>query len=535
MAYGPGVPVPAKRRAQSAMLSYVLVLAAATRQPLFGSFPTSAGSGLALYADSVRAEIVKLIDAFANDAKLDALVQDLSTGTRVLGNEPSTPLAAAFAWADPQGVKQCDMTYSQKVAMNNVLGELLSPGGYQTLNTVVNSQRIIGELEEWASGNVSLVSRMWQEMVARNMSVESQTTASSSASFFELADSLGIGFEDVKYLPIAGVRPDDRSVPLEQYGNLRFLLNHSINWDWAGGGGFVKRLEQFCDFSMAIYVSTPPELQAGTSFAVRFEGHHISVNVLVKYTEDGDVTVNMTPLMVGAFPMVSLPVYSSAIGKACESPQAWGDWIWQAQWTEGQSINKQIVDDSRTFFGSLPDATLAASHVSAEHYLTKAPFDEQVQNEYQFFAGFNAELTPDNLERALEGLPYTIIHVGELTPKSTRSLKSMYHSFFNMMDFEVAAVYQKRLDTALANPHEHILLVWAGTHPLESGQPFGMVVETGHLLLELSLSPEWSTSTREPTNESNVVPLSNHVHSIMRDLDFNWMGDPLMEHNEEHH
>ena len=158
-----------------------------------------------------------------------------------------------------------------------------------------------------------------------------------------------------------------------------------------------------------------------------------------------------------------------------------------------------------------------------------------MQNEYQFFAGFNAELTPDNLERALEGLPYTIIHVGELTPKSTRSLKSMYHSFFNMMDFEVAAVYQKRLDTALANPHEHILLVWAGTHPLESGQPFGMVVETGHLLLELSLSPEWSTSTREPTNESNVVPLSNHVHSIMRDLDFNWMGDPLMEHNEEHH
>ena len=150
--------------------------------------------------------------------------------------------------------------------MHSLLSTALSEGGYYTIVAVMNRQRDIGELEEFAGqGNLTLVSRMWQLMREENITLDTDTPGINQR-FWDLADSLGISdMEKLTYIATAGKRPLSKDAALPHAGASRFVDGMGFNWEWATPPGFERRLDQFCSYSLALFLEDPDDFRPGSS------------------------------------------------------------------------------------------------------------------------------------------------------------------------------------------------------------------------------------------------------------------------------
>ena len=512
-----------------------------------------------LYEEALHGRVAELLALFEGSAQRDLLVSQLDADSgRTTGALPVSSFCADLAWCAGRGVPQCDMTYGQKAAMHAVLNAALSEGGYQTVVSVVNQQRDIGELEHMGGGeaSLSLVSQMWQRMIETNASMDMGSNA--SVSFWELADSLGVDLSNVSYMATAGKRPDSKASALPHAGANRLVDGSSISWDWSLPPGFLARLGQFCGYSLALYLEDPRSFRDGDAFAIRFQGHHVDINILVQHDRNGEVHVQNTPLMVGSFPAQAPPFYlqqaNDAAGDAgsgaapCGTRGAapcggaefveWGEWAYMAQWTEGQLHLWHGVTHFRGFVAALPPAVYAQSRFNGS-LLGQHPFAAHgIPNEYQLLAGFERNLTAQRLEEALAGFSRADVAVSSLSAQAQWELLRGMRFFTSLMAPEVAAVYYGRVEAAMGQPGATLTVISDGSPPETPGGAFYFFVVIADLLIEMTISVEWSSVVRPaPAGDEHEgsIPFNNHVHAILRDLRNPWARDPLADHLTAEH
>jgi hypothetical protein len=107
--------------------------------------------------------------ASLDEARLGKVLAAFDSPERISGRDTSrTPaFCAVLAWCIGWGVPQCDLTYPQQRALARLLTSALSDSGYQTVRAILNSHRLIGELEEVADADfVSAVAKQCPEREA---------------------------------------------------------------------------------------------------------------------------------------------------------------------------------------------------------------------------------------------------------------------------------------------------------------------------------------------------------------------------------
>lgn len=142
-------------------------------------------------------------------------------------------------------------------------------------------------------------------------------------------------------------------------------------------------------------------------------------------------------------------------------------------------------------------------------------------------------LTEEFVHSALKAFPHAFIPVMNLSTRTKWAMLSAFRYYTSMMAPEVASGYVARIAKALGDRSEKVLLSYSGDAPFDQEGHFFILIEIEHLLIELTLSPEWSLSVRPQNGQGE--PISNHIHSLMRDLRNLWSRDPLAEHIAMHH
>ncbi|KAK3284869.1 hypothetical protein CYMTET_7507 [Cymbomonas tetramitiformis] len=287
------------------------------------------------------------------------------------------------------------MSYLQRRRMHDVLSAALSPGGYQTVLAVMNRQRIISELEDPSLANASLVRKIRDALQSRNLTYPPVPTST----VFEIAEWLALDvrsgtdpFLNNTYTILAGAIPSFTTLSeISQMDTVEVLRQATVDW-FRKPRGIKKRREEFCDYSIAIFVddylldANPANHNMdgsgyrNRSFALRFEGHHLSVNVAVSVDRGSpSVVAHSTPLFIGAFPMVVLP--------APNLPPGSNVWQIQTAWTQGQSLGLQLSRDLRQFWLSLPEAIVEASYMNAAYFPQNPPLIMLTPTTFQSIAG----------------------------------------------------------------------------------------------------------------------------------------------------
>lgn len=496
------------------------------------------------YVEQVIEEVQQFLDAFNGDpgeeVKKGAMIYPVQDAMRVSNagvlnkyqgqkKREISALCGVFDWCNATGLPQCDMTYSQKAAMHRLLNAMQSEGGYQTMRGIMNSHRIIGEFEEWANAvnNRTFLGEVWQAMLDQGRSVANV----SSQNFWDLVDSLGLDTSGLQYMPLAGkyIGPISEPPPLNTSDRFNDTY-HGIRWGiWTRAPGFAARLGQFCLFNIALFAENTSTIKYGDTFGVRFEGHHFSLSMLYQYTQNGYVVQN-TPLLVGMFPVQSPPgggpnTTSASGADGCGEHE----YDYQAKWVEGQNIMRQSTKYFQMLIESLPRDVIDQIHIPASTFLSAHPFrGVGIPNEYQFLVSSEGVLTDEFIQTALSPFPHAFIPMGNLSTKTKWAALRGFQYYTTMMAPEVAAGYLARVAGALANPDERVLLAYAGDAPFVKEGHFFILIEIEHLLIELTLSPEWSLTVRPESGHGE--PISNHIHSLIRDMRNQWTRDPLAEH-----
>ncbi|MGB0504635.1 MAG: DUF3500 domain-containing protein [Pikeienuella sp.] len=396
---------------------------------------------------------------------------------RVLGRDTeNTPaFCATLAWCEPWGLKQCDLTYEQRVAMNNVLAVALSGLGYQSLLATVNRQRIIGELEDVGDGAVV------GEIAKRcNLSLRS---------IYDTPPTCYNGTPlDQRYVVVGGDgKPDAKG-------------NYDVTWSWPGGAPKTKvRHEQFCDYSLAIF-----GVVGGPKWALRFEGHHTTINITAEQTQGG-VVVHQSPLFLGAFPIVAPP-----------APDA-SDLSKQMAWVNGQQFMSATVDDVRALIENMPGPVA----VGVDDFNQVSPLLQDVVPPY---LDNSLAIAPT---KASQSYPLTTVPVASLSDDAIWRLTMLYRRFFDAMHPAVGDQYTRNLE-ALLSPEQFIFVTVGGEKATGSGENVYLRVVVGDYLIELVADNQWSTQHIQ-------APTANHLHAMFRDLSFQWDYDPSRAVEPHHH
>lgn len=149
-------------------------------------------------------------------------------------DESKTPsFYAVLAWCVGCGVPRCSLPYEGQRALDVLLATALSDTGYQTVRAILNSHRIIGELEELADDTIiGDAAKMCPNLLARSV--------------FDIPlECLPNGNPAPPYVAVGGNTPSNTKG------------KDVIQWEWPGGvPGLSKRRQQFCDHAVAV-LGTP--------------------------------------------------------------------------------------------------------------------------------------------------------------------------------------------------------------------------------------------------------------------------------------
>ncbi|CAK0792448.1 unnamed protein product, partial [Prorocentrum cordatum] len=486
--------------------------------------------GLKMWADGLAASIVALLAEFQGSPELlERLVHPLDGEERISalqyeGNKwENLTFCAIFAWCTPHGPALCDMSYTQKLQTQYVLTEAFSPGGYQTLMAVMNRHQVIGELEELVT------SECHDKAEQIYAALQGGAFLPENSDIWDAAAVAGVDISNCSYFAVAGARPSDPGSDWPEYGADRFNETAHVAWHWGSTPGWEGRLRQFCDFSFSLFLEDPASFAVGQAFGFRFEGHHLSANMVVTYDADGVPRVTATPLMLGAFPMASPPITDAASGSIGGLEMS--GFQLHSKWVESQLLLFHLTRHLRSFFQLLTPEQQGASLIDPSYVPQTAPFKKTLPNEFQFLASMTANLTQDHVEESLEGLPHIELETTALSMEAKWHLLKAFSSYSGLLSSEVGVLYSSRVNNALADGGGRVTLAWAGGPTDDPYSVWGCFVLVGDLIVELFQTNEWSVEF----NAGDMRMKANHVHTMMRDLRNAWHLDPLETHMHEGH
>lgn len=447
-----------------------------------GRADNHAEPALALYVNEVTSAARLFLEALTEEQR-NKVMAPFDSPERVTGRDTRhTPaFCAVLAWCVGWGLPHCSLTYPQQRALTRLLATALSDSGYQTVRAILNSHRLIGELERVADADfVGEVAKQCETLEADSV--------------FDLpAQCLPDGKPAPGYAALGGAAPTDSAG------------NYTIVWRWPNGPpGFKVRHEQFCDHNIAFF-GTP----GSDRWAFRFEGHHLTVNITFERdAATGHYRVAATPLFLGSFPMIAPP-----------SP-APDDTGLQLTWTSSQELMRDTVDHVRRFVAALPAASRQSAFVAGDRFPQAAPL------RLDQFPNWLLSSTQVDPTAPLPTAP-TTFSTTDLDDIAAWHLRLVFRRYFDTLHPVIGDRYGATLDRLLAEGTP-LSILWAGAPPEVPGGPIFLHVTVGSLLLEINADNEWSTQHR-------AVPRANHLHSMFRDLSFRWDYDASLRQDADHH
>ena len=467
-----------KRRRHLSAAGSLLTLGIAKLALATGVEASKEQANLNRYSEKVAEAAQQLIE-LTPTSQLNQLKESFNSPKRTSGRETqATPsFCGVLAWCKPQGLPQGAMNHEQLSGLHRLLRAALSSGGYQSLLSVMNRQRIIGEME-----NISE-----KASVATAAKLYPSAQAESIQSFPSLAD------------------PNQRNW-YPSVGGMTTPPNSKLEWIWQPPG-FTTRREQFEDYSLLISGNPGKDKFWG----LRFEGHHITINLTFEKNRNGITKVYGSPLFLGAFPMV---VPTSPSKESFKNTQ------WE--WTQGQSLLLGVTESLKGFTLSLPEKHQIDSKILPERFEQAAPLLADTPPPFLISA-----LGTKPSQKAIKNYPYIDLNPKKLSDTATWHLQQAFEVYFSPMRFDVANQYRQRLRDALA-ANKRIRFSWSGGELEDIGSHHYSYLEIDGLLLELLQSNQFSA-------QHDSAPSGNHVHGMLRDLKFDWQRpNPMSQHHQKH-
>lgn len=458
------IDFPRLPRAGTAAALLCLPSAVYIAQP--ASADTSDRTANPVYMDQVTQLAKDYIASFTADQRSD-IQYPFYDKNRLQGRdtENTENFCASVIWCKPWGIGYCQLSDDQKTALNAVMETALGSAGYQTILSIWRLNLILGEMEDIGNARYAAeVAKLCPDL--------------RSASVFDIPEHCRpASYGDQQPATLGGGMPPDKSGEYE------------IKWAPPTVPGLIGRHKDACEYALAVFGEPGSD-----AWSLRFEGHHVSVNLtyLRKEGESG-YTVDATPLFLGAVPAIVPPPPADVDDET----------LWS--WSAGMSLFGSQITNIRNFISSLPETVIEDSWFKHDD-LSAAPF---VQN-----------TPPTWLETGLTDHPSAItgaikVKVSTMSEEAKYFLSEFYKRFFETMPTSAAERKTRYLKEILADEEAEISIAWSGQKPLaEDGNVFLQVI-VGSLLVEALTSFEWSTVVPH-------TPESNHFHAIMRDLDFEW-------------
>lgn len=446
-----------------------------------GAHSTAIGDmSVTLYAADVAKIARELIDA-TPESQRTKLNLGFDDAARFTGTDTSqTPtFCKVLEWC-PQGwgIEVCEMNTVQRHTLHRLLNRALSGGGYTTVVTAMNRNRIYGEMA--AVSDTGLVAKIREE----------HPDLTGAASIFALGEMAGIDVAD-KYPTIGGART--------QSGE------DIIDWSWEDIADLETRYQQSCSYAFSIFGNPEDE-----KWSLRFEGHHLTVNLTFLSDDEGGMQVFSTPLFIGAFPMV-IP----------EDPFDPEEIDTQWRWTQGQVLMTALVHHLRQFWLHVPEDLRSQAQIRQESFKQHGPMVMDTPTS-SLVAALGTSVDGDVIEQ----YPHIDVAVSELSVEALWNLRQAYSFYFQIMNPNLEAHYADRFDDAL-DGEGGLTLAWSGDDLTQLGSDHYSYLVVDDLLLEVLQSGQF-TIQHDPNFSGN------HVHSMLRDLRFDW-EDPMATHHHDHH
>lgn len=402
------------------------------------------------------------------------------TSSRDASRTPA--FCAVLAWCVPGwGLPTGGLSFEQRTAFERLLAVALGSQGYGTITAVRNRQLLIGTLEEAASPTAIRTALA---------TLPADTAAPTIAALLDLLAAAGVELPKAvaDAVSIGGMNPGEE------------------NWVWPPPG-LAARWTQFEDYAVSVF-GDPGRPGAEATWSLRFEGHHLSVNLT--FLRAGDHwEIHGTPLFIGAYPIV-VPPPNGAGGPG--DPLAW---------QQGQSLGLGITHAAKAFWRAMREEQRAAAHRAPTAYVQRSPLLNLTPT-----AEMLAALAVDPPTEAIAAGPHVRALADELPPAARRALTTLYEELITTLHPDVAAIYRDRLEAVLAAGS--VVATWAGGDLTDPGSQHFSSIRLGPLLIELLQTPQYSVSSAR-------VPWSNHLHVMLRDLSSPVWGDPLRNHLTSDH
>ena len=431
------------------------------------------------YAEEVGQAILNLIEVVPSSLR-DSLVYPFYSDNRTIGRKTDqTPtFCAVLAWCSKGwGLEMGKLNQEQLVAVHKILNLALSPGGYQVLVSVLNHQRIIGEMEDIGeSATIKNAIKAHPEDHAHSIFDYQQ----------EIPDSLF-------YPALAGAgRPSPEGV--------------KVNWVWDPLSGVKGRWGQFQRYTFAIF-----GLPGEDAWGIRFEGHHTTVNLsFIRDPKTGQLSVHTTPLFFGTFPMI---IPASPYPKQDPDPQ----WNWE----KGQLMMYHVAHHLHRFWLEMPEDLREQALIPPTFFPQSAPLtlDTPIPS---LISALDTKVDPSTIRT----YPHIEVTTDELSEQAIWHLKQVYLFYTRSMNPNISHLYEKRVEEALV-AGKSVVLSWAGSDLEEVGNRHYSYLIVGSLLLEFLQSNQFLV-------QHNPKVTGNHLHSMLRDVRYDWV-DPMHEHHQHDH
>ncbi len=432
-----------------------------------------------LYAEEVAAAAHHLIEVTPADLR-DSLVFPFYSDSRTTGpaTHQTPSFCAVVAWCSKGwGLQLGELNQEQLVAAHKILNLALSPGGYQILRSVLNHQRIIGETED----------------IGASATVKNAIAAGLEQPANTIFDFQGDVPDSLFYPALAGGgRPSASGTP--------------VNWVWEPLSGTKGRWAQFLRYTLAIFGEP-----GGEAWGFRFEGHHITLNItFLRDAETGRLRVHTTPLFFGTFPMI-IPA----------TPFPKEDPTHQWNWEKGQLMMYNVAHHLHHFWLSVPDQLRTKAKIPPKFFSQAPPLilDTPVPS---MISALETKVDPATIRT----YPHVEIHTDDLSDEALWHLRQAFYFYSGAMHPDIRQLYEDRINTALTSG-QPLTLSWAGSSLEKVGNRHYSYLIVGSLLLEFLQSNQFLV-------QHNPDVTGNHLHSMLRDLSFDWV-DPMHTHHLDDH
>ncbi len=244
------------------------------------------------------------------------------------------------------------------------------------------------------------------------------------------------------------------------------------------------------------------------------EGHHISINLtFLRDHRAGALSIHATPLFIGAVPMV-VP----------DDPFDDDDLSAQWKWQRGQTMLFSAVHHLRRFWQEVPAKVRNQAFIATDLLPQAAPLVSDTPPPF-----FVASLAPEVDPTSIDQFP-----TAQLSPTELKSCGKMAspagHAALPGHDERQPHAGLRRA------PGSGPVRARSGQDRLggrcslsDAGSHHYTYVAIGPFVMELWPSNQFSVQHKS-------APLGNHVHGMLRDLDFDWVADdPMRRHYHAYH